>query len=201
MNPAADCPDCRAPMREVSARARTGYLLSLDQCERCGGVWFDRWELFPLQHEEVGRLDPVDGDRLHDSLADVADDVRRDRDCPRCEVALRDFRDANLPAGAEVARCLVCEGMWLQRGQLRAVKKAPPKAPAANGAASHEAAALVALAEAYGKEADWSRVGNLDHATYETEEPPPDLGDAGDAVKAALPWVILQVLFRLLLRR
>jgi Zn-finger nucleic acid-binding protein len=191
---AVDCPDCRSPMREVSARARSGYLLALDQCAGCGGIWFDRWELFPLHHSEVGRLDPLDAERLYAAVSTAGA-----RDCPRCEVSLREFRDANLPADVRVARCHVCEGMWLQRGQLRAVKRPAPPTPA--GAEPNEAAALVALAEAYEGEADWSRVRSLDHATYETEEPPPDLADIGDAVKATLPWIALQILFRLLLRR
>lgn len=192
---AVGCPDCRQPMREVSARARTGYLLALDQCHACGGLWFDRWELFPLHHAEVGRLDPVDSERLQAAVA--GDD--RPGDCPRCEVRLREFRDPNLPADARVARCHVCEGMWLQRGQLRAVKRPAPASPA-SGEPS-EAAALMALARAYEGEADWSRVHSLDHATYESEEPPPDFGDVAGAVKSALPWLVLQLLFRLLLRR
>ena len=44
----APCPHCAVTMREVTAHARTGYGLLLDQCPRCGGIWCDRWELFPL---------------------------------------------------------------------------------------------------------------------------------------------------------
>jgi len=174
-------------MRDVSAQARTGYLIALDQCDDCGGIWFDRWELFPLQHAEVARLDPVDADALGEPVQ-----RRRPGNCPRCAVALREFRDANLPPDAQVARCFVCEGMWLQRGQLAAVKRASPRA--AEGAEQ-------ALVKSYGTAVDWSRVADLDAATHEVEEPPPSMSDLGEAAKATLPWIALQVLFRLLLRR
>lgn len=187
------CPDCRRPMREVSARARSGYLLALDQCDDCGGLWFDRWELFPLHHDEVETLDPLDVDRFEHSVESAAIAA-----CPRCGVKLREFRDPNLPPDAEVARCPVCEGMWLQRGQLRKVKKAPPPA---EGGAKAEDEVLVALARSYANEASWSNVRELDAATYETAEPPPGLDDVGEVVKSTLPWIVLQLLFRLLLRR
>ncbi len=193
MTAAPDCPDCRRTMREVGARARSGYMIALDQCGDCGGIWFDRWELFPLHHDEVARLDPVDTAQLQRPV-----ESRRPGDCPRCEVALREFRDANLPADARVARCFVCEGMWLQRGQLGLVKRAanrPPRLPA------EEDRELQAVIEAYDATADWSRVADLDAATHETEEAPPSIDDLGAVIKSTLPWVILQVLFRLLLRR
>ncbi len=203
MTEAAKCPDCRRPMRGVFARARTGYLLALDQCAQCGGIWFDRWELFPLDHEEVPRLDRIDTERLRDPV-----ESRPLGDCPRCEVQLREFHDANLPPDAKVARCYVCEGMWLQRGQLRAVKSGPregSKALRHAGARSRdvkpEDAMLVELAKAYSADAKWSNVKELDAATYEMEEAPPGLEDIGEAAKSTLPWIVLKVLFRMLLRR
>ncbi len=190
----AECPDCRLPMRDVSARARTGYLLALDQCERCGGVWFDRWELFPLHHAEVERLDPVDGKRLHQPAESGALG-----NCPRCDVGMREFRDANLPDDARIGRCHVCEGMWLQSGQLRIVKREAVRSTPLPS--KPEDAIVVELAKAYADDAKWSNVEQLDAATYETEEPPPDFSTIGDALKSTVPWIALQVLFRMLLRR
>lgn len=180
-------------MQEVTARARSGYQIILDQCGDCGGLWFDRWELFPLRADEVARLDALDADQLYAPV-----EADGPRDCPRCTVRLRDFRDANLPVDAQVARCFVCEGMWLQRGQLRLLKRAtagPARPPNA------EDAEITALVEAYGGEADWSRVRDLDNAMHEVEEPPPSLGDIGATVRSTLPWIALQILFRLLLKR
>jgi Zn-finger nucleic acid-binding protein len=55
-------------MAEVMARAAPGSLIQLDQCRRCGGIWCDKWELFPLDGDEAGRLDAVDEDLLRDSI-------------------------------------------------------------------------------------------------------------------------------------
>lgn len=193
MTDAVLCPDCHKPMRPVQARARTGYLIALDQCRSCGGIWFDRWELFPLRLDEVARLDSVDTESLDKAVADG--DLGR---CPRCDVELSRFVDANLPADARVARCRVCEGMWLQRGQLavvkrRALENAHPKPV--------EDAELRYLVEKYGNQADWAQVGELDGATYEVEEAAPQLSDLGEAASSSLPWSILGFLFHLLLKR
>lgn len=184
-------------MHEVTARARSGYLLALDQCGSCGGIWFDRWELFPLDNREVARLDGLDAGKLMSA--------RPARDgpgtCPRCAIALRPFHDPVLPPDARIARCAVCEGMWLQRGELARVKPPAraPLAPAAAIPASDQA--VVALAEHYARDADWSKVADLDGATYSVEEAPPSAGDLGVALRAAAPWVVLQLLMRLFLRR
>jgi Zn-finger nucleic acid-binding protein len=39
---ALTCPQCASPMNEVKAEAITGYLIVLDQCPHCGGIWCDR---------------------------------------------------------------------------------------------------------------------------------------------------------------
>ena len=188
------CPDCGSGLDAVQAKARSGYLLALDQCGRCGGVWFDRWELFPLHHDEVGRLDPLDGDRL---LASVCD-AQLGR-CPRCEIDLRAFRDPNIPSDARIARCAVCEGMWLQRGQLTRVKAAAVnKAGAPKPIDDPE---LRRLVSAYGDAAGWQAIHDLDGATHEVEPPPPSLADAGEGIAQGLPWLVLGSLLRLLLRR
>ncbi len=194
MTATVPCPDCGTALAAVQAKARTGYLLALDQCGRCGGVWFDRWELFPLHHEEVARLDPLDGERLASEVAETTLGS-----CPRCEIDLRPFRDPNVPADARIARCAVCEGMWLQRGQLSLVKAAALNN--AQPAKEIEDPELRRLVSAYGDAAGWDAIHDLDAATYEVEPAPPSLGDAGEAVARSLPWVVLGSALRLLLRR
>ncbi len=191
MSDDVNCPDCGSALHHVSARARTGYMLSLDRCAGCGGIWFDRWELFPLHDDEVARLDAVDVASLNRPDAKDGPGI-----CPRCEIRLIAFQDANLPSDASIERCRVCEGMWLQRGQLRIVRagRENPSQPITDDA-------LAAMVKAYSKDVDWSHVTNLDHATHETEMPPPDLDDVASTAWSVLPWIVLQTLFRLLLRR
>src|SRR6266853_692928 len=56
-------------MREVHAEATTGYCVLLDQCPACGGIWCDRWELYPVTGAAAAKIDRVDGDTLQRPLA------------------------------------------------------------------------------------------------------------------------------------
>jgi Zn-finger nucleic acid-binding protein len=184
------CPHCRTALHEVTARARTGYLIVLDQCSACGGIWCDRWEVFPLAAAEARRLDPVDAGRLG---ADV-DEPREVGRCPRCEIGLTLFHDPLLPPDARIERCRVCEGMWLNRGELRRLKS---KTPDAHVAAPE---AVERLAKKLGKETTWSRVENIDAALRSFEEPPPDPAATRSAIWSTAGWIALQALLRLLFR-
>lgn len=186
------CPNCDVALAPVTARARSGYLLALDQCPRCGGLWCDRWELFPLDAAEVDRLDPVDQQALWAPVATV----KRDLKCPRCRTALQRFRDPLLPEDTRIERCAACEGMWLNRGELRRFKarRAVTTTPAAVPNAQ-----LKALGQRYANAARWPTVSNLSNAT--SPPPPPDEDPA--AIKRELmwgaAWIGLRALLRLLL--
>lgn len=57
---ARECPDCGGPLGGVYAEANYGRVLLLDQCRSCGGVWFDRWELYFLKDSSLGPLGRFD---------------------------------------------------------------------------------------------------------------------------------------------
>lgn len=188
----APCPHCAVPMREVAARARSGYLILLDQCGQCGGIWCDRWELFPLAAEEATRIDAVDGTRLQAATGQTSSPGR----CPRCTAALQPFRDPQLPPDARIERCRVCDGMWMNRGDLvRAKRRSPP-----SRAVSYET--LAHLAATCGTASNWSKVTNLDAATYAPDDAVDDAetGSARSLLWWTAPWIVLRVLLRLLLR-
>jgi Zn-finger nucleic acid-binding protein len=174
----------------VAARARTGYLIPLDQCARCGGLWCDRWELFPLAAEEVARLDPADPARLHAPHADPRGPGR----CPRCARPLQRFRDPFVPPDADIERCRACDGMWLNRGALRRVKQRAASSPAARGALATE------LAQRYAATAPPPTVTRLDDAMQHAR-PEPQPGDLRAAAWSAAAWAVLHFLFRLWLGR
>lgn len=108
------CPLCEAEMRGVSVRANPGTLIVLDQCSKCGGIWCDKWELFPIDPEEAKRLDAVD-ERL---LATPAELIKKLLYCPRCTAKLQACKDPLLPNDLSLQRCQRCDGIWLNRGQL-----------------------------------------------------------------------------------
>jgi Zn-finger nucleic acid-binding protein len=178
-------------MQTVRARARSGYCLLLDQCSRCGGIWCDRWELYPLSAEDAARLDPVDAAKLHGQTATPAPPGR----CPRCTATLRPFRDPTLPADARIERCAVCDGMWLNRGELARMKRQmPPRRP------GDDAELIARVGGQLGASTAWSQVSNLDAATYAADDAPPDGANWRDTLRSASPWLALAAAVRLLLR-
>jgi Zn-finger nucleic acid-binding protein len=178
-------------MREVSARARTGYLIALDQCGACGGVWCDRWELFPLSASEAARLDPVDTRRLHSDGVEAMGPGR----CPRCEIPLHPFTDPSLPHDSRIERCRVCEGMWLNRGELKRVKQR------AGAVATLPNPDVEQLVRSYGREARWSKVEDISAAMAAGEESEDDDDPLSSLPWTAVAWVVLRALLYLLLRR
>ena len=105
-------------MAEVIARAVPGSLIQLDQCGKCGGLWCDKWELFPVDGEEAGRLDPLNEELLRDSIRLPQKNLY----CPRCADELELFADPILPKDIQFRRCRHCDGLWLNRGQFRRYK-------------------------------------------------------------------------------
>jgi len=114
------CPVCAVEMREVAAHANPGQMIILDQCMKCGGIWCDKWELFPVQTDEGVRLEPVN----EESLREIApiDDDNRILYCPRCTAKLLTAKDPALPADLQLHRCMKCDGIWLNRGQFTKFK-------------------------------------------------------------------------------
>ncbi len=105
-------------MKEVSVRANPGTLIVLDQCGKCGGIWCDKWELFPVAPGEAQRIDPVNEALLQSSVALEAKPLY----CPRCTAELQLFHDPLLPGDIQLQRCRRCDGIWLNRGQFNRYK-------------------------------------------------------------------------------
>lgn len=112
------CPQCEIPMHAVTARANPGSLIELDQCPRCGGIWCDKWELFPIQVDEAANLEPVDQALLRSPTPAT----KRTLYCPRCTARLAMPRDPMLGPDIQFQRCPKCDGIWLNRGQLTRYK-------------------------------------------------------------------------------
>lgn len=113
------CPQCDLDMKEVTAQANPGQLIILDQCPKCGGIWCDKWELFPIQAEEASRLEPADEQALREPQRI---DDKKTLYCPRCTAQLLAAKDPALPPDLHLRRCLKCDGIWLNRGQFTRFK-------------------------------------------------------------------------------
>jgi Zn-finger nucleic acid-binding protein len=106
-------------MREVTAHANPGQLIILDQCSKCGGIWCDKWELFPIQADEASRLERADDQLLREPQPI---DNKKTLYCPRCTAPLLAGKDPALSPDLQLRRCLKCDGIWLNRGQFTRFK-------------------------------------------------------------------------------
>lgn len=110
-----NCPACGHTLTELTASG-----ITVDVCEGgCGGVWFDNFE-----------LDKVD--EAHEPADDLLLDVARDpapvmdttarRQCPRCAdlVMMRHF--VSVRREVEVDECPGCGGLFLDHGELVAIR-------------------------------------------------------------------------------
>ncbi|MBI1910653.1 MAG: zf-TFIIB domain-containing protein [Deltaproteobacteria bacterium] len=108
------CPGCGNGLEDAYAEANYGRVLLLDQCAGCGGVWFDKWELYFVKEHSLEALHAID----LKTFSAPNPESKGNNHCPRCERELKDFTDPMLPPDASIKRCDACSGLWLNRGEL-----------------------------------------------------------------------------------
>lgn len=184
------CPRCAREMAAVTARANPGSLIQLDQCRGCGGIWCDKWELFPLDADETDRLDPLVDEEL---LRRLDTPSQKTLYCPRCADELWEFADPVLPRDIELRRCRHCEGIWLNRGQFRRYKNYQKRTRAAKMGREEIAAKLP---EVYADPQCWVVTGTRGIYAYPRGEDDDDLvgKSFGDAAKLVLVSLLRMLL-------
>ena len=187
------CPQCAEQLKEVTAPATLGYAIVLDQCPRCGGIWCDRWELYPVTAAAADRLDPIDQDALRQPSPVRTELVG----CPRCHARMQRLRDPTLPQDACIERCPNCDGMWLNRGELRRFKRRDTSEGAP--ASTITDAQLDQLAQATCPGAQATPVSHLAD-TFDAAEPTPDVGEVRQEILSAAGWLVARAALRLLLQ-
>lgn len=109
------CPNCSTEMDEVTVVG-----VSIDYCRNgCRGVFFDNFEIQKMDETHEGTEDPV----LKEILAvPRADDARTHQlICPRCQIKMRTAQ-YSAGTGIHIDRCYSCNGVWLDAGELTAVR-------------------------------------------------------------------------------
>jgi len=176
-------------MKEVTARANPGSLIELNQCANCGGIWCDKWELFPIQPDEAARLEPVDTALLRNLGAPG----KKQLYCPRCTARLAVTKDPLLPPELQLKRCLKCDGIWLNRGQLTGFKRRQKKIRQEK---LGREAPPTRVPEVYDNPASWVVTGTKGMFAYPAGAPAgKEVGDTGRGVFR----IILQTLLRMAL--
>ena len=87
--------------------------VDVDQCDRCGGIWFDAHELERVLGRGRGHV----GALSKRGTPRPGDDDRRGH-CPRCGGDGYLVRLASPNANIHVDTCAICGGKWLDGGEL-----------------------------------------------------------------------------------
>ena len=154
------CPDDSVAMRQVKIIAHYGEPIFLEQCPQCGGIWFDKAELYRAKSGEAEKIELLDSEIL--TNPSVIQNTRLA--CPKDRAELIRFSDKYFPSGIIVARCPVCDGFWLNRGEFikyQTVRRdlQRPEEPGAVDAAL--SAKLQEILAAYPSDSKYDALGRL----------------------------------------
>lgn len=114
------CPNDFLEIHQVKIASHYGQLIIIDQCQICGGIWFDAFELYQVKHGEAERIESLDSNVLFMPSAIANLKLL----CPKDRAELVQFSDPYFPKGIVVARCPKCSGFWLNRGEFTKYQKA-----------------------------------------------------------------------------
>jgi Zn-finger nucleic acid-binding protein len=93
----------------------------LEVCDKgCGGLWFDHAEL-----DKITDLHASAGQALLDTSARarLPVDVAAKRPCPRCRTVVMQRHFFSVRQDIEVDECGACGGIWLDAGELAAIRR------------------------------------------------------------------------------
>lgn len=104
------CPNCDEPLLAFELEG-----IEIDHCIDCKGTWLDLGELALL-----GEIEGTEPGGLSQAMLGASKGAKSRRRCPRCNRRLRIewIGEAN---PVEVDRCPHGDGLWLDRGELRAI--------------------------------------------------------------------------------
>ena len=109
------CPSDRIQTHQVKIVGHYGEPIIVDQCEKCGGIWFDESELFRAKQGEAEKVEVLNTAMLQ-TPSTIEDP---DLICPRDGTTMQRFTDKYFPQDIVLVRCPSCHGIWLNRGIFR----------------------------------------------------------------------------------
>lgn len=108
------CPNDSTEMHQVKIVGHYGGPIIIDQCEKCGGIWFDEAELFRAKQGEAEKIEVLDAGILQ-APSTIENSTLF---CPRSGAKMDRFTDRYLPQDIVLVRCRLCHGIWLNRGMF-----------------------------------------------------------------------------------
>ena len=110
------CPSCGYTLQKLSVTTSSGGRFDVDHCGRCGGTWFDPYEINRIPYHEVVRLAGLT------VLPQKSPHILPAHLCPRCHKKLVQYTGESLPKGTKLLRCKTCHGIWAMQKSLDTFK-------------------------------------------------------------------------------
>lgn len=111
------CPIDQSNMEKVTLDSKYGSKITIDQCNVCGGVWFDDSELYLAKESESQKIKDVTSlnkDRFKQDSQINFNELR----CPKDGNILIRYKDTFLPEKIFIMRCPCCNGLWLDKAEF-----------------------------------------------------------------------------------
>ena len=101
------CPKCGGKLEVVLSDD-----VKLDKCIFCGGIWFDKGELYKLLTTSVSLL--VDGIENEETK----EFNEKEGYCPLCNDVKLERIESKTDPDLAIDKCPSCGGIWLEKGEL-----------------------------------------------------------------------------------
>jgi len=111
------CPNCGNLLQKLSVTTNSGGKFDVDHCGRCGGTWFDPYEINRIPYHEVSRIAKLTVLPTHPPAQ------TNSYECPRCHKNLVTSHHESVPKGVHMLRCPKCGGIWASQKALEGFKK------------------------------------------------------------------------------
>lgn len=106
------CPNCTILMQETSIQGHYTQTYIIDQCQKCGGIWFDQSEHYKTKTNQILELDKIDTAKLAANKP-----LKTNLSCPKDITRLIKYSDQNFPASIDLETCPHCHGLWFNHGE------------------------------------------------------------------------------------
>ncbi len=115
-----NCPRCGGGLSTIQYEGA-----QIETCPGCGGEWLDAEELKKIVHTVEQRFSPQEiasVDAVNQNIFTIDESPENELVCPKCAgVELNRFNYAS-STGIALDKCPVCEGIWLDKGELEKVQ-------------------------------------------------------------------------------
>jgi Zn-finger nucleic acid-binding protein len=103
-----ECPNCSSELSQVTLEDKY-YCnkLVVDQCDKCGGVWFDSHEIYQIDNVELAKYNSCNKEKYLQETKQ-----KEVLTCPKDGTILLKFKNGSLIDHLNFQICPACQGIW-----------------------------------------------------------------------------------------